>query len=58
MFDIESLSISLNVKPLVAGASKVFPVQLMGTKTIKASRVVGTNILTLYMSIPSEKQNN
>jgi hypothetical protein len=43
---------SLNVKSLAAGASKVFPVQLMGTKTIKASRVIGANIFTLHMKMP------
>lgn len=56
MFEIESLSILLNVKSLAAGASKVFPVQLMGTKTIKANRVIGANILKLYMSISIRKR--
>lgn len=57
MFDIESLSILLNVKSLAVGASNVFPVTLMGTKTIKESSVIGTNILTLYMSIPTKENN-
>jgi len=52
MFDIEILSISLYVKFLSPAASNVFPVQLTGTKTIKASRVMGANILNLYTSIP------
>ena len=49
-FDIESLSILLNVNSLPAGASNVFPVQLTGTKTIKERRVIGANIFKLYMN--------
>lgn len=47
MLEIESLSISLYVKPLAC--SKVSPVQLTGTRTAKASKVMGTNIFKLHI---------
>lgn len=45
MFDIESLSISLNVKSLLF--SSVPPVQLTGTKTPNASTAIGAKIFNL-----------
>nr|GMD71042.1 hypothetical protein Iba_chr12eCG12160 [Ipomoea batatas] len=46
IFDIDSLSISLNVKSsLCFNAS---PVQLTGTKTAKAKSVMGRNIFSLH----------
>jgi len=45
-FDIESLSMSLNVKPL--RCSRVPPLQLTGTKMMKAITVRGTNIFNLH----------
>jgi hypothetical protein len=46
-FDIESLSILLNVRFLNCSNSNVFPVQLTGTKTIRVSMVMGINIFKL-----------
>lgn len=45
-FDIDSLSTLLNVKSSIF--SSVSPVQLTGTKTPKASSVIGTNIFNLH----------
>ena len=44
--DIESLSISLNVRSLLLSSD--FPVQFTGTNTAKASAVIGTNIFKLH----------
>lgn len=46
IFDIESLSISLNVKSSLCFNDS--PVQLTGTKTAKAKTVMGTNIFSLH----------
>lgn len=47
--DIESLSISLNVTPL--SFTKVSLVQFTGTKTTKASAVMGTKIFKLHETL-------
>lgn len=47
MLDNESLSISLYAKPF--SCSKVSPVQLTGTRTAKARKVMGTNIFKLHI---------
>lgn len=46
MFEIESLSILLNVTPLVF--SKVSFVTLTGTRIAHASNIIGKNILSLH----------
>lgn len=51
--DIESLSILLNVRFLNCSNSNVFPVQLTGTKTTRASMVMGTNIFKLQKQVSS-----
>jgi hypothetical protein len=51
--DIESLSILLNVRFLNCSNSNVFPVQLTGTKTTRASMVMGINIFKLQKQVSS-----